>query len=243
MSPVVVEDCRAMGITWVLIDHDVADEGGVADLSFAKLPAARPRVRYQLDGDQLEAMVVQGSLEEAVQGVDQPHEPITTRGHEVRKVERVASPVDPVLPTTAGLEALARLQRGSEVVFDTTLGGLQVRGLLEAGTADGEAVIVPCIGEHIRHIVVTADNRLLVLTEVADQPRGIEVESGDLEAVAGALWAVPREVTDSRITVYPEQDVTVAFQDGQWVVQADHSEQKLTLVLPLVFPAERFPDA
>lgn len=231
-----------MGTTWVLIDH-VVDEEGAAELSFARLASDRPRVRYQLDDGQLEAMVVQGSLEEAVQGIDQPHEPITTGGHEVRKVGGVASPVDPVLPTTAGLEALSRLQRGSEVVFDTTLGGLQVRGLLEASTTDGETVIVPCIGEHIRHIVVTANNRLLVLTEVADQPRGIEVEPGDLDTVAGAMWAVPREVTDSRITVYPEQDVTVAFQDGQWLVEADHPEQKLSLVLPLVFPAERFPDA
>ena len=219
-------------------------EDGGTDLVFRALPGRRPRVRYHVGEEGPVASIVEGSLEDAVDGVPQAERPLSAEpGDDVVVVEGAGPRTDAELPTTPGSDALERLQRGRDAVWDRTTVDPQVRGLLDASLSDGDGVIVPCIGRHVRRIVVTDDNRLLVLTELADQPRGQQVRGEDLATVGEALWLTPRETTDSRITVYPEASVRAAYEDGRWMVRADHPEQRITLALALDFPAERFRDA
>ncbi len=230
--------------TWVLVAERWLEDGR-ADLVFRALPGRRPRVRYHVGEEGPVAAVVEGSLEDAVDGVAQAERPLSADvdDGDVLVVSGVGPRTDPELPTTPGSDALARLQRGHEAVWDRTTVDPQVRGLLEAALSSGDGVVVPCIGRHVRRIVVTDDNRLLVLTELADQPRGQQVRGDELSTVGAALWLTPRETTDSRITVYPEASVRAAYEDGRWMVRADHPEQRVTLSLALDFPAERFRDA
>ncbi len=228
--------------TWILTEETPQEDGAVA-LVLTGMEGAHPRVRYALDDDGLHAGLATASPEASMATGAEALTPIPRSPTTDLRLVAPSGRTVPPMPSAASSEALDRLQRGAAAVWEDTAVRTEVRGLLDIDVTEDTAVVLPLLRHSARRIVVTEDDRLLVLDEHASQPRATDGLPTSLPEAALHLYTRPATVHTSRIRVHDSDAVRCGYVDGGWHVVATSTEGRLSLTLPLAFPAERFGDA